>query len=139
MSVSIRLSKAGKKHAPSYRVVVTKTRNKRDGAFIDIIGHYNPSDKTKEFTLDKKLYDEWVGKGAIVSDAVKKLIDGTYEFKKYEPKPAEGSKKDDAGNQSAEGSEVDAGGAAEEVAEEAPENEEPAEETKEEKVEEESN
>ena len=95
MSVSIRLSKAGKRHAPSYRVVVTKTRNKRDGAFIDIIGHYNPSDKTKEFTIDRILYEEWVGKGAIVSDAVKKLIEGTYEFKKYEPKPAEGSKKAD--------------------------------------------
>lgn len=93
MSVSIRLSKLGKRHAPSYRVVVTKTRNKRDGAFIDIIGHYNPSDKTKEFTIDKKLYEEWVSKGAIVSDAVKKLIEGTYEYKKYDPKTT-GTEKD---------------------------------------------
>jgi len=93
MSVSIRLSKIGKKHAPSYRVVVTKTRNKRDGAFIDIIGHYNPSDKTKEFVIDKKLYEDWVSKGAIVSDAVKKLIEGTYEYKKYEPKTS-GAKDD---------------------------------------------
>jgi small subunit ribosomal protein S16 len=89
MSVSIRLSKLGKKHAPSYRVVVTKTRNKRDGAYIEILGHYNPSDHTKEFTIDKKAYEEWVAKGAIVSDAVKKLVDGTYEYIKYEPKKEE--------------------------------------------------
>ncbi len=86
MSVSIRLAKFGKRHAPSYRVVVVNTRSKRSGAFIDIIGHYNPIDPTKEFTIDKKLYEEWASKGAIVSDAVKKLIDGTYEYKKYVPK-----------------------------------------------------
>ena len=86
MSVSIRLAKFGKKHAPSYRVVVTKTRTKRNGAFIANIGHYNPSDKTKDFVIDKKIYEDWVSKGAIVSDAVKKLVEGTYEYKKYEPK-----------------------------------------------------
>ena len=88
MSVSIRLAKFGKRHAPSYRVVVVNTRAKRSGAFIDILGHYNPVDPTKEFTMDKKVYDEWVSKGAIVSDAVKKLVDGTYVYKKYEPKKA---------------------------------------------------
>jgi len=88
MSVSIRLAKFGKRHAPSYRVVVVNTRAKRSGAFIDILGHYNPSDPTKEFTIDKKVYEEWVGKGAIVSDAVKKLVDGTYEYKKYVPEKA---------------------------------------------------
>jgi len=86
MSVSIRLAKFGKKNAPSYRVVVVNTRSKRSGAFIDTLGHYNPSDPTKEFIINKELYEKWVGKGAIVSDAVKKLIEGTYEFKKYVPK-----------------------------------------------------
>jgi len=89
MSVSIRLAKFGKRHAPSYRVVVVNTRAKRSGAFIDVLGHYNPSDPTKEFTIDKKVYEDWVSKGAIVSDAVKGLIDGTYEYKKYSPKKAE--------------------------------------------------
>lgn len=86
MSVSIRLAKFGKRNAPSYRVVVTKTRSKRDSSFIDIIGHFNPHDPTKDFTIDDKLYKEWVGKGAIVSKAVKDLVEGRYEYKKYAPK-----------------------------------------------------
>ena len=100
MSVSIRLAKFGKRHAPSYRVVVVNTRSKRSGAFIDIIGHYNPSDPTKEFTIDEKIYEDWVGKGAIVSDAVKGLIDGTYEYKKYVPKKV-GAKDEQSSDSSA--------------------------------------
>jgi len=93
MSVSIRLAQFGKKNAPSFRVVVTKTRSKRDGSFIDIIGHYNPSDPAQPFVVDKKVYEEWVGKGAIASEAVKQLIEGKYEFKKYSPKKAAGKDK----------------------------------------------
>ncbi len=125
MSVSIRLAKFGKKHAPSYRVVVTQTRTKRNGAFIDIIGHYNPSDSTKEFTLDKKIYEDWVSKGAIVSDAVKKLVEGTYEYKKYEPKKAKPGREKPAGEGAVEGA---VKGTAETVAEETPQVEEKAEE-----------
>lgn len=93
MSVSIRLAKYGKRNAPSYRVVVTPTRSKRSGKNIAIIGHFNPSDSTSEFTLEKDKYDYWVQNGAIVSQAVKELIDGTYEYQKYEPKKA-GAKKE---------------------------------------------
>ena len=38
----IRLSRVGKKKQPSYRLVVADSRAPRDGAFIKIIGHYNP-------------------------------------------------------------------------------------------------
>ena len=93
MSVSIRLAQFGKKNAPTFRVVVTKTRSKRDGSFIDIIGHYNPSDPAKTFVIDKKVYEEWVGKGAIASKAVKQLIEGKYEFVKYVPKKVSGKDK----------------------------------------------
>jgi small subunit ribosomal protein S16 len=86
MSVSIRLAKIGKRNAPAYRVVVTQTKTKRNGKFIDIIGNYNPSDPSADFTIDKKKFDEWAAKGAIVSDAVAKLIKGEYTYEKYEPK-----------------------------------------------------
>lgn len=107
MSVSIRLAKFGKKNYPTYRVVVTPTRSKRDGSFIEVIGHYNPFDQSDGFTLDNKLYEEWVGKGAIVSDAVKQLVDGTYKFEKYVPKkqkakdkqPEEPSAKEDSSSE----------------------------------------
>lgn len=102
MSVSIRLARIGKKNAPAYRVVVTKTKTKRNGKFIDIIGNYNPSDPTTELTIDKKKYKEWVENGAIVSDAVKKLVDGKYEYVKYNPKAAKPEEKEEKAEESTE-------------------------------------
>lgn len=85
MSVSIRLSRTGRKNLPSYRVVVTQTRTKRDGKVLEIIGHFNPSNTPASFEINKKKYEEWAGKGAIVSDAVKRLIEGNYKYTKYKP------------------------------------------------------
>ena len=42
MAVKIRLKRMGKKQAPFYRVVVTDSRNTRDGKVIEEIGYYNP-------------------------------------------------------------------------------------------------
>lgn len=94
MSVSIRLAKYGKRNAPSYRIVVTPTRSKRSGKNIAIIGFYNPMESNSGLTLDKDKYQKWVDNGAIVSQAVKKLIDGTYEYKKYEPKKTGATKEE---------------------------------------------
>jgi small subunit ribosomal protein S16 len=88
MSVTIRLSRIGKRNAPAYKIVVANTRDKRDGRFLDIIGHYNPSHTPELFKYNEKKYAEWVAKGAMVTDAVKKLIAGSYEYTKYEPKKA---------------------------------------------------
>jgi len=41
--VKIRLRRVGAPKKPSYRLVVADSRSPRDGAFISIIGHYNPS------------------------------------------------------------------------------------------------
>ncbi len=107
MSVSIRLAKFGKRHAPTYRVVVTKTRNKRNGEFIDIIGNYNPGDPNQGFSIKKEIYEDWVGKGAIVSTAVKQLIEGTYEYKKYIPKKSEGKEDEESPKKGPEEKEVE--------------------------------
>ncbi len=88
MSVTIRLAKFGKRHAPTYRVVATNTRSKRNGRFLDLIGHYTPEGAKAEFVFDSKKYDEWVNKGAIVTEAVKKLKEGNYEFKAYKKSSA---------------------------------------------------
>ena len=40
--VKIRLQRTGRKKKPSYRVVVADSRAPRDGAFIEVIGHYDP-------------------------------------------------------------------------------------------------
>ena len=85
MSVTIRLTKTGKKNAPSYRIAVCATRSKRDGKPLALIGFYNPSNNPILFEYDKNEYTEWVKKGAKPSDAVKNLIAGKYSFVKYEP------------------------------------------------------
>jgi small subunit ribosomal protein S16 len=88
MSVSIRLAKIGKKFAPTYKVVATTTRNKRTGKYLDILGTFNPNVKPFDFQLDKERFESWSKNGAIVSQAVKDIIDGKYEFKTYNPKAA---------------------------------------------------
>jgi small subunit ribosomal protein S16 len=70
--VIIRLSRFGRKKAPFYRVVVTDSRKKTTGKYLEKIGRWNPTKKTKE--IDKVRLDLWVKKGAQVSAAVKKLL-----------------------------------------------------------------
>jgi small subunit ribosomal protein S16 len=86
MSVTIRLSKIGKRNAPAYKIVVANTRDKRNGRYLDILGHYNPSENPVKFSIDKKKVGEWQKRGALITEAVEKLIAGTYEFKPYDPK-----------------------------------------------------
>ena len=42
MAVKMRLTRLGDKKSPFYRIVITDSRNARDGAYIDKVGHYNP-------------------------------------------------------------------------------------------------
>lgn len=72
MSVSIKLSRYGAKNSPYYRIVAAPTRSKRDGKNLGIIGNYDP--KLKKLNLDKKLFDEWIKKGAIVTEGVRKVL-----------------------------------------------------------------
>lgn len=72
MSVSIKLSRFGAKNSPYYRIIAAPTRSKRDGKNLGVIGSYNP--KLKKVEMDKKLFEEWVAKGAIVTEGVKKIL-----------------------------------------------------------------
>ncbi len=86
MSVTIRLARIGRKNLPAYKVVVSNTRDKRNGRFVDLIGHFNPSVTPQEFKYDKEKFEKWVKNGALVTKSVQKLIDGKYEYLKYTPK-----------------------------------------------------
>ena len=72
--LKIRLTRTGKKHQPSYRIVVTEARSKRDGKYIESLGFYNPLIKSKKIKIDKKKYQEWLAKGAQPTDVVRRLI-----------------------------------------------------------------
>ena len=73
MSVSIRLTRGGRKKKPSYRIVVLDSRKKRDGSYLDKLGHYNPCVDPAEIVLDTERHDEWVKKGASCSPTVASL------------------------------------------------------------------
>ncbi|WP_063654762.1 30S ribosomal protein S16 [Candidatus Arsenophonus triatominarum] len=74
--VTIRLARGGAKKRPFYQIVVTDSRNARDGRFIERIGSFNPiaSGKAEELRLDLDRVEHWVGLGASVSDRVSTLI-----------------------------------------------------------------
>lgn len=70
----IRLSRVGKKKQPSYRLVVTDSRAPRDGAFIKIIGHYNPRAQPATLVVREDEAVEWLRRGAQPSDTAAKLL-----------------------------------------------------------------
>lgn len=74
MAVAIRLRREGNKNRPFFRIVVTDSRARRDGNFIEQIGSYDPLVEGKNFTIDLEKVDKWVGNGAQPSDKVKNLI-----------------------------------------------------------------
>lgn len=72
--VKIRLSRTGKRNAPSYRIVVMDSRAKRDGRVIEKLGFYDPKTKPTTVKLDRKRLDYWLSQGAQMTEAVKKLV-----------------------------------------------------------------
>jgi small subunit ribosomal protein S16 len=74
--VTIRLSRGGAKKRPFYQVVVTDSRNPRDGRFIERLGFFNPIAAGKEVSLqlDMERVDYWLNNGAQPSERVQHLI-----------------------------------------------------------------
>ena len=72
--VTIRLRRQGAKKSPFYRIVVIDSANAREGAFVEILGHYNPRTKPAIVEVKQDRVDYWLGKGAQPSDSVRTLI-----------------------------------------------------------------
>ncbi|MDH5436106.1 MAG: 30S ribosomal protein S16 [Gammaproteobacteria bacterium] len=74
--VTIRLSRSGAKKRAFYHVVVTDSRNRRDGRYIERLGFFNPVARGQEekLRLDKERIEYWISKGAQTSDRVASLI-----------------------------------------------------------------
>ena len=74
--LKIRLSRVGKKKQPSYRLVVADARAARDGAFVDVVGQYDPLTTPKTVTIDGEKARAWLDKGAQPTDVVARLFAG---------------------------------------------------------------
>ena len=74
--VIIRLARSGAKKNPYYFITVADERRPRDGAFIERLGFFNPTANGQEerLRIDLEKIDEWVSKGAQLSERVSALI-----------------------------------------------------------------
>lgn len=77
MSVKIRLARGGCKKRPYYRIIVTDSRSKRDGKFIEKIGTYNPllpSESESRVVVVKDRAAYWLGVGAQPTERVARFF-----------------------------------------------------------------
>lgn len=74
MSVVIRLRREGTKNSPYYRIIVTDSRVRRDGSFLDQVGVYDPKKKSDNVRLDLDKVIAWTSKGAKASETVASFI-----------------------------------------------------------------
>jgi small subunit ribosomal protein S16 len=74
--VTIRLSRGGAKKRPFYTVIVTDSRNRRDGRCIERIGFFNPiaSGQDQRLSLNQERLQYWLGTGAQPSERVVSLM-----------------------------------------------------------------
>ena len=72
--VKIRLRRVGSKKKPSYRLVVADSRAPRDGAFISIIGYYNPLTDPETVVIDEEKALNWLRQGAQPTDTAARLL-----------------------------------------------------------------
>ena len=93
MAVRIRLRRVGRKRQPSYRIVVTESENPRGGVYLDTLGFYNPRSKPAELRIDLSKVDQWIERGASLSETTESLVrkarrGGTADLKVSSTTPA---------------------------------------------------
>ena len=83
MAVKIRLKRMGKIRAPFYRVVVADSRKKRDGAVIEEIGKYHPTEEPSVIEIASERAQYWLGVGAQPTEQVAALLKVTGDWQKF--------------------------------------------------------
>jgi len=81
--LKIRLRRVGAKKKPSYRVVVADVRAPRDGAFIDILGHYDPLTDPETIVIKEEKALHWLKQGAKPTDTTARLLDKAGILEKF--------------------------------------------------------
>ncbi len=75
--IKLRLSRAGSKKRPYYKIVVADVRAPRDGKFVEKVGTYNPmvaKDSPERLILKKDRVEHWLKEGAKPTDRVAKFL-----------------------------------------------------------------
>ena len=74
MALTLRLQRHGSTHRPFYHLVAADSRSPRDGRFIEKLGYYDPNQEPSVIEMKEDRVQYWYGNGAILSDAVQKLV-----------------------------------------------------------------
>ena len=98
MALKLRMARGGRRNLPYYRLVVTDSRNPRDGKFIEKVGTYNPllsNDNPQRVTLNEERIKYWLSQGAQPSDRVALFLGkaGLIEMPKYNESPKKSAPK----------------------------------------------
>ena len=87
--VKLRLRRKGKKFHPVYDIVAVDGRSRRDGAYLERLGYYDPNTPKSTIKIDHNRAIYWLNNGAQPTDITRHLLsyDGvllrrTLEFKK---------------------------------------------------------
>lgn len=72
--LKIRLMRIGANKKPFYRVVAVDERSKRTGAYIELLGTYNPLTEPKDIKLKQDRIDYWTKQGARMSNGFLRII-----------------------------------------------------------------
>lgn len=91
--LKVKLARFGKRNQPHFRVVVNEARDKRDGSYVALLGHYAPTQQPKLLEIDLKAYNEWLAKGAQPTDTVASLVKRLESGNPFPEKKAKPSKK----------------------------------------------
>ena len=78
----------GAKQRPFYRVVAVDERSKRNGAYVELLGTYNPLTEPKEIKLNQARIDHWLKQGAQLSDGFLRIIGKAPQRPARKPKKA---------------------------------------------------
>lgn len=87
--LAIKLMRTGAKKRPSYRIVVKEKQSKRDGAYLENLGTYNPTREPAEINLNMERVRYWIKNGAQPTDTVNRLIKASAKRETAAATPAE--------------------------------------------------
>ena len=72
--LKVKLARFGKRNQPHYRIVVNEARDKRDGSYVALVGHYAPTQVPKTLEVNMEEYKKWISQGAQPTDTVAALV-----------------------------------------------------------------
>lgn len=75
MATKLRLTRAGSKKVPYYKIIVADSRRSRDGKYIEQIGTYDPKQDPAAVKFEEERLVHWLNQGAQATLTVKQLID----------------------------------------------------------------